>query len=257
MSQGRRTSPHREKLQATKQSRSKDARKKCARSAGSLSEKAHLERLLKAYIGEDFSAPASTTTDQSPSIDPGERRRALLVRLDSAVWVEKRLFPARLLVLDEIDGGNLSSALIMEVVKRLCGPESDSVYRGKNLVDLVIESRGVAGALSYGCIPRTAVEQFVSDLNTYGLREALAYLAGEELFTPDLEAYVISGYEAIGQRFLRHADKIKERFGRQARSTRRDGVPTAIIDRLVVAEILSFGGPWKDGQDQRSFAKLT
>jgi hypothetical protein len=146
----------------------------------------------------------------------------------------------------------------MEVLRRLSASEGDSVYLGKNLAELAIEARKLVNGMNKGHIPSTTVAQFISDLRVYGLREALAYVAADEdqRLTPEFEAFVVAGYEAIGRRFLRHIDKIKARFERQAQAMAGD-MPTAIGDRLIVGEILSYDGPWKDGEQQISLAKLT
>ncbi len=194
-----------------------------------------------------------------------EKRIALLKDLDSAVWVEKRLFPARLLVLDKLEGNHQSEDLIKKHMQALWSDEDESIFyltrkAGKGTYDLkknLDELMIVASQKPIEISSRTWFEQFCSDLLTFGLREALAYMFEND----DLEIHeqvrtiTILEYKKIGEAFLRHSKEIQrilEKIYQQFLNGY--GNISALLDRLIVADAIKLSNPWGDGFAQENHA---
>ena len=98
----------------------------------------------------------------------------------------------------------------------------------------------------------------MSDLNLYGLREALAYLFEYPGYTISkrLEQFMVTGYHDVGQRFLFHSQLIQQRLKEtysQFIKSKGEPLPN-IVDRLIVGNAINFNGPWADGQRQENLA---
>jgi len=100
----------------------------------------------------------------------------------------------------------------------------------------------------------------MSDLNLYGLREALAYLFEYPGYTVNegLEQFMTTGYHDIGQRFLSHSKLIQQRLKETyLKFIKSKGKPLPnIVDRLIVGDAINFNDPWADGQRQENLAAL-
>lgn len=194
-----------------------------------------------------------------------EKRVALLEKLDSAIWVEKRLFPTRLILLDEMmrnhDSANFIRMVInalpqeLELIDRLpnSGPDFLLILAQKTRSSLNRQS--LSGGRG---IPATLLDQFLSDLQTYGLREALAYMFEYPKFSvsKNLQASLIAGYSSIGRNFVSHAAAIRKRVEVTHKNLKRilSAADSNVLDRLIIVDAVSLGGPWKDGQSQTNLS---
>jgi hypothetical protein len=196
-----------------------------------------------------------------------DQRIAFLRKLDSAVWVEKRLYPARLIVLDEIEGDHRAQEFVVGVIKTL--PQTLNVMDSLPSTDdyhfletVALETRKQLDTKEthekYPLCAFSTLEQFLSDLSLYGLREALAYLFEDPEYAVDerLEKLMADGYRDVGQRFLRHSRLIQKRlhetYSRFIES-KGEALPR-FLDRLIVGDAVNYGDPWADGQRQENLA---
>lgn len=180
-----------------------------------------------------------------------KERMGFLKILDSAVWVEKRLFPARILVLDEIESNHKSEEFVIKMINSFRTKNKDDKYLNKNLETVALMVKKDLKSSPDNSI----LEQFLSDLDTYGLREALAYVFEYPDYdvSNDFEKFMINGYREIGQNFLKHSKRIKQRLEETCKKF--DGKPLAnIIDRLIISDKISLGDVWRDGQEQINLA---
>jgi hypothetical protein len=113
------------------------------------------------------------------------KRIVFLGKLDAAVWVEKRLFPARLMVLDEVEGVHTAQDFVVSVINSI--PQTlnvidslpstdDPRFLETAVKESIMQLEPEKIKAQYSECPHSILEQFMSDLNIYGLREALAYL---------------------------------------------------------------------------------
>jgi hypothetical protein len=191
-------------------------------------------------------------------------RLAFLRKLDSGVWIEKRLFPSRLLVLDEIEGNQKSEHFVIQIMNSLRSTDRDNDYMGKRFVEVAFMAAKrlkIPEPLPTGELPpntNSALEQFLSDLKIFGLREALAYIFEDpnSVITSDFETFMTDGYYDIGRRFLHNSKLVRKRLEKTNRDfIKNDCKPVpSILDRLILVDVIEFGGPWGDGQPQTNFA---
>jgi len=197
------------------------------------------------------------------------KRAIFLGKLDSAVWVEKRLFPARLIVLDEVQGSHGAQDFIVDVIMSI--PQTlnvmdslpstkDSHFLERAALEARVQLKLEKIQAQYSQCPFSILEQFMSDLNLYGLREALAYLFEYPGYTVNegLEQFMTTGYHDIGQRFLSHSKLIQQRLKETyLKFIKSKGKPLPnIVDRLIVGDAINFNDPWADGQRQENLAAL-
>lgn len=173
-----------------------------------------------------------------------------LAMLDSEVWIEKRLFIERLMVLDDISGADLGGALIFDVLKELGHPPTSSVTAAAYDAITIAARMGLGGTNS-----NSAGQQFLCDLWVYGLREALGYLHEYPAFTvgPKLRERLQRGYAKIGALFLQHEDGVRQQLERYARGLQDPLLPRAGLYRVVAAR-LAEGSVWEDGLPQSNLA---
>ena len=181
-----------------------------------------------------------------------EERSALLKDLDSAVWVEKRLFPARLLVLDKLEKNHRAEEFVKKVMRSLLTDGDEPYDLTETLDKLMILMRNRLRVTD----PQTCLEQFCSDLLTFGLREALSYLFENEALkiSQEVRKDMIQHYLKIGKAFLRRSDEVRKILEKTHKQfLRKDEDAPDPLDRLIVLDAISFGKPWGDGQRQENF----
>lgn len=175
------------------------------------------------------------------------RRLSFLRKLDTAVWVEKRLFPSRLKVLDLVSKSHGAESFIAQVIGMLPPklnvldglPDSADPELLEKLGILAHQKLDVRQGLRFA-----PIETFLSDLRTYGLREALAYLFEhpQGQLDKNKEAYWMEGYRIIGRKFLEQEDTVRERL--------RSVPAGSLLGRAIQIDSIMFGGVWEDGQEQ-------
>lgn len=171
----------------------------------------------------------------------------LLTRLDRAVWVSKRLFPSRILALDEVESNQDSERFVKGILATVAR-DSERTYLQHPLKTLAVDSaRKWAAAVSSGPNRNSAFQQFLADLGMYGLREAIGYLAeypALSLSEAEIAGFVV-GYHTLGTRFLARQDEVKKNL----REWLRARSPLALFDVEVAGDI------WGDGQPQTNHAR--
>jgi len=189
----------------------------------------------------------------------GTSRLEFLRKLDSSVWVKKRLFPERLHSLDAIHGTPVATRFVAKVI--------DAIHPGANSFTLMpcrvrptyLAELAVRAHLEVrSARQRSVLEQFLDDLNVFGLREALAYLFDHEKYGVAvwLEAIFIEGYRDVGTLFRENATPVHDRLNaRLALFKRSQGASANLADRLIAARAVEFGGLWSDGQRQTNLSK--
>jgi len=150
-------------------------------------------------------------------------RLEFLKELDSQIWVKDRIFLTRYLVLHEITQSKELLSGLNHVISIL--PSKTNVIGsipsfGDNndlcrmayvtSTDLDLETL----RSKYSSCPCSTLEQFFSDFEVYGLREALAYLCKAIDFSvsKELGKKFSEFYGFVGNLFLNNTDKLKSEY---------------------------------------------
>ena len=177
--------------------------------------------------------------------------------LDEAVWVEPRMFPARLLILDNITKNYDAEKFIYSVIKSL--PQELNILESLPASLTHLSIRVIIHLDFTKHVNRfSGIEQFLSDLKVYGLREALGYLYENKDLKIDNQtsAKYVSGYKRIGMQFLKHSDEIQERLESTYNSIINNGGNISnLLDKLILTDTIKYGKPFGNGQKQSNYAK--
>jgi hypothetical protein len=196
-----------------------------------------------------------------------DKRIAFLNKLDSSIWVEKRLFPERLILIDRIERNHKAQDFVVNVIESM--PQTLNIMdslpsmEDRHFMEMVsLEAKSALDlhkiSAQYSTCPFSNIEAFLSDLNVYGLREALAYLFEAPGYSigAQFEDFMINGYHSIGKKFLQHADFIKQKLHEvHSKFVKSKGKALSnTLDRLIVSHAIDFDDAWADGQPQTNFA---
>lgn len=142
-------------------------------------------------------------------------RTNFLNKLDETIWVRKRLFPFILIILDKVMEEDNAKNFIINIIKKM--PNKFNILTNfpdindpEFIEKITIQSyKDLVNNLNQAKI-FTVLEQFLSDLYIYGLREALAYLTVSPSYktTSELEGYILEQYAIIGNNFLLYEEDI-------------------------------------------------
>jgi hypothetical protein len=183
-----------------------------------------------------------------------------LRHLDSRIWVEDRLFATRLIVLDRLNDGSAAQNFAKTIacwlpqdVRSIRPPDYQD-----NWFELVAYEAGIT-FMGTPARPATLLEQFFNDLNTYGLRESLAYLY--DIVSPRVDSslhdIISNGYLQIAQAYIDKREQIKRRFEEiwdsftgKNKIRWRDRFEPAHHRMIVAWGACSEGDFWSDGFPQ-------
>ena len=194
-------------------------------------------------------------------------RTNFLQTLDRKFWYPHRLFSHRLAALDFITKSSGGQDFLDELMRMLEGRRESLVTKAlwahKHLDPPApapleaVDGLVVLGAELPSVEGRKAWEQFLFDLNTYGAREALAYLfefPRLEISLPQ-QSRLVSLYGELAATFSKNEKAIgvflEEIWHRLQRPHAR---PRNDLELLSALEIEGVGGVWEDGQPQSSHA---
>lgn len=174
------------------------------------------------------------------------------------------MFTARLLVLDEIEGTHASEAFVLSIYR-----DTQDFWDGPLIAPVGSLARVAVDwwrECNSGVRPHTIPQQFVSDLNMFGLREALGYLVNSfETFDLEMDGElaqrIVEEYQRVGTRFNARSEEVRESLKGtlQKYVERRAQAPGAhveidhLVERLVLSDATRLGS-WGDGQPQNNLA---
>jgi hypothetical protein len=183
--------------------------------------------------------------------------RAFLKAVDTNVWVEKRLFPTVLIALDDVTKSSVCSSFMWEAVNHILFlGEGWELTNDQTLADH-FEKEGFASMIVMalkrirGGAPDSRLAQFISDLETYGLREALGYVFTYEVYIPDAtqEAF-LQGYERVGRHFLESQQEVHQRLIAKAQELNGKTTFGTAFEILLKRSLILNDDPWADGLPQ-------
>jgi hypothetical protein len=186
---------------------------------------------------------------------------SFLKALDTKVWVKKRIFPVRLIVLDELEERIDGQAFITDVLNEILYLDTEwNAHTDQSLVTIV-EQKGLPDAIiavlqRFRNTPCDSVlTQFLSDLETFGLREALAYLfEGDRDISDRLREMMVAEYEKIGIRFNTRSEDVRSALQEKFDDLMRHNDISECLARLIGLSGIHDGDVWYDGYEQFNMA---
>jgi len=151
-----------------------------------------------------------------------DRERFLSI-LDSRIWVEDRIFFTRYVVLYELtESTDLLNGLnrIMSILPSKANV-LDSILPFKHKTDLLAIAYALLTDLDLGTVqsnyascPFSTLEQFFSDFQVYGLREAVSYLckAKDCALSKVVVSEIADYYALVGNLFVANMNELKKMY---------------------------------------------
>jgi hypothetical protein len=194
-------------------------------------------------------------------------RAGFLQILDRKLWCPRRLFSHRLAALDAVAKRSWGQDFLDELMAMLKGVREPLVKKAlwahRHLDPPPPTTLGMVDGLEVmgGELPpvtgRKPWEQFLFDLNTYGAREALAYLFEfpRLKLSESQQRRMVSLYVGLAAAFSENEESVRALLEETwQRLQLPDARPRNDFELLSALEIEGVGGVWEDGQPQSSHA---